>query len=69
MRTEVYPCSVCLFLEWQLELKHQMLWFQQLNLSLASLLASAETSLNSFARELGFFGRGATDLFLFGQNE
>lgn len=46
-----------------------MLWFQQLNLSLASQLASAETSLNSFARELGFIGRVATDLFLFGQNE
>lgn len=36
---------------------------------LVSLLASAETSLSSFARELGFIGHVATDLFLLGQNK
>lgn len=36
---------------------------------LVSLLDSAETSLNCFARELGFIGDAATDVFFFGQSE
>lgn len=35
---------------------------------LVFLLVSAETSLNSLARELGYIGRIATDVFLF-ENE
>lgn len=36
---------------------------------LVSLHANAETSLNSFARELHFIGRVVTGLFLLGRNE